>query len=82
MAADPITSSTVDELFDFGSSDDEDPFKDKKSRNPRDNKTTLSPRPTKRKAEDAEEPGADLGLDEEVKITKKRKPIAKLDEAR
>ncbi|KAI1627991.1 replication fork protection component Swi3-domain-containing protein [Exophiala viscosa] len=82
MAADPITSSTVDELFDFGSSDDEDPFKDKKARNARDSKTTLSPRPTKRKAEDVENPGADLGLDEEVKITKKRKPIAKLDEAR
>ncbi|KAK4936932.1 chromosome segregation in meiosis-related protein [Elasticomyces elasticus] len=82
MAADPITSSTVDELFDFGPTDDEDPFKDKKSRNARDNKTTLSPRPAKRKAGDIEEPGADLGLDEEVKITKKRKPIAKLDEAR
>ncbi|KIV84561.1 hypothetical protein PV11_00334 [Exophiala sideris] len=82
MAADPITSSTVDELFDFGPTDDEDPFKDKKSRNARDNKTTLSPRPAKRKAGDIEEPGADLGLDEEVKITKKRKPIARLDEAR
>lgn len=82
MPADPITSSTVDELFNFDSTDDETPFKDKKSRPARDDKPTLSPRRAKRQAGDHDEHGADLGLDEEVKITKKRKPIAKLDEAR
>nr|KAK5434736.1 chromosome segregation in meiosis-related protein [Exophiala xenobiotica] len=83
MAADPITQAAVDDLFNFDSTDDEDPFNDNKKpfRAGRDDKPTLSPR-HKRKAENDEEPGADLGLDEEVKITKKRKPIAKLDEAR
>lgn len=82
MAADPITSATVDGLFNFDSTDDENPFNDKATRKPRDDKTALSPRPAKRKAGDGVDIGADLGLDEEVKITKKRKPIAKLDEAR
>ncbi|EXJ80859.1 hypothetical protein A1O3_07145 [Capronia epimyces CBS 606.96] len=82
MAADPLTSATVDDLFNFDSTDDEDPFKDKPSSKGRDDKTTLSPRPVKRKAGDDSGFGDDLGLDEEVKITKKRKPIAKLDEAR
>ncbi|KAK5458488.1 chromosome segregation in meiosis-related protein [Exophiala xenobiotica] len=82
MAADPLTQAVVDDLFNFDSTDDEDPFNDNKkpSRAGRDDKPTLSPR-HKRKAGDDEEPGADLGLDEEVKIAKKRKPIAKLDEA-
>ncbi|KAL2443761.1 Chromosome segregation in meiosis protein 3 [Exophiala dermatitidis] len=82
MEADPLTAATVDDLFNFDSTDDEDPFKDKSARKPRDDKTTLSPRPAKRKAGDNNDLGADLGLDEEVKIAKKRKPIAKLDEAR
>ncbi len=83
MAADPITQAAVDDVFNFDSTDDEDPFNDNKKplRAGRDDKPTLSPR-HKRKAGDNEETGADLGLDEEVKITKKRKPIAKLDEAR
>jgi hypothetical protein len=83
MAANPITQAAVDDLFNFDSTDDENPFNDnqKPSRAGRDDKPTLSPR-HKRKAENDEEPGADLGLDEEVKITKRRKPIAKLDEAR
>jgi replication fork protection complex subunit Csm3/Swi3 len=33
-------------------------------------------------ARDSKGAGADLGIDEEVKITKKRKPIAKLDDNR
>ncbi|EXJ90419.1 hypothetical protein A1O1_03520 [Capronia coronata CBS 617.96] len=82
MAADPLTSATVDGLFNFDSTDDEDPFKDKQTRKARDDNTTLNPRPAKRKAGEDGGFGADLGLDEEVKITKKRKPIAKLDEAR
>ncbi|EHY59080.1 chromosome segregation in meiosis- protein [Exophiala dermatitidis] len=82
MATDPLTAATVDDLFNFDSTDDEDPFKDKSTRKARDDKTTLSPRPAKRKAGDNNDLGADLGLDEEVKIAKKRKPIAKLDEAR
>ena len=31
---------------------------------------------------DSKASGATLGIDEEVKVTKKRKPIAKLDDAR
>ena len=79
MAADPLTAATVDNLLNFDSTDDEDPFNDKPSRrNDRDDKPTLSPRgASKRKAGDDT-----LGLDSEVKIKKARKPIAKLDEAR
>ena len=75
MAADPLTSATVDDLLNFDRSDDEDP-----RLNSRDDKTTLSPRATsKRKAADLDDT---LGLDSEVKVKKQRKPIAKLDEAR
>ncbi|KIX02532.1 uncharacterized protein Z518_08473 [Rhinocladiella mackenziei CBS 650.93] len=80
MAADPLTAATVNDLFNFDSTDDEDPFHDKSWPNGRDDKTTLSP--GKRKADDDDNLGVDLGLDEEVKLIKKRKPIAKLDEAR
>lgn len=87
MAADPLTKSTVDDLFSTEFSDfDDDPFAD----NPvttiadsRDDKPTLSPRAAlkrKNNEEGAEDFG--LGLDSEVKIVKKKKPIAKLDEAR
>ncbi|RVX72376.1 hypothetical protein B0A52_03564 [Exophiala mesophila] len=79
MAADPITSATVDDLLNYGTSDDEDPFDDKAgARNSRDDKPALSPSQNKRKS--GENDG--LGLDEEVQIKKKRKPIAKLDEER
>lgn len=81
MAADPLTSATVNDLLNFNSTDDEDPFSNKPSRGPeRDDKPTLSPRnPSKRKADDLDDK---LGLNSEVKIKKQRKPIAKLDEAR
>ncbi|EXJ58794.1 hypothetical protein A1O7_06224 [Cladophialophora yegresii CBS 114405] len=81
MAADPVTSATVDDLLNFDSTDDEDPFNDKPSRQTkRGDETTLSPRgPSKREASDLDDT---LGLDSEIKIKKQRKPIAKLDEAR
>ena len=79
MAADPLTAATADNLFNYDTTDDEDPFGDQIGRVTRDDKPTLSPRQLKRKA-DGEEDG--LGIDEEVQIKKKRKPIAKLDEAR
>lgn len=82
MAADPITKNTVSDLLNYGVSDDDDPFKDiDETLRIRDDKITLSPRAAKRKAEYDKENDI-LGLDEEVKITKKRKPIAKLDETR
>jgi hypothetical protein len=82
MAADPITKNTVSDLLNYGVSEDDDPFKDiDETLRVRDDKGTLSPRAAKRKAEDDKENDI-LGLDEEVKITKKRKPIAKLDETR
>jgi len=80
MAADPITTTAVDDLLNFDITDDEDPFGDKPTKQTRDDKATLSPRHQKRKADGDDNLG--LGLDEEVKITKKRKPIAKLDEER
>ncbi|KIX95535.1 uncharacterized protein Z520_08655 [Fonsecaea multimorphosa CBS 102226] len=70
MAADPLTAATVNGLLNIEDSDHDDPFNDRPSTSPR----------YKRKAVD--ELDASLGLDEEVKVTKKRKPISKLDEAR
>jgi replication fork protection complex subunit Csm3/Swi3 len=80
--ADTRTRDTVTSLLNYDVSDNEDdPFReiDTTLREPA-NKGNV----TKRKA-----PGTDnkentdiLGLDEEVKIAKKRKPIAKLDEAK
>jgi hypothetical protein len=82
MGADPITQNTVSDLLNYDISDDDDPFKDiDEALRVRDDKTTLSPRSVKRKAENSKENDI-LGLDEEVTITKKRKPIAKLDETR
>lgn len=82
MAADTITKNTVSDLLNYDISDDDDPFKDiDETLKVRDDKSALSPRAAKRKAEDDKENDI-LGLDEEVKITKKRKPIAKLDETR
>ncbi|KAK5082331.1 chromosome segregation in meiosis- protein [Lithohypha guttulata] len=77
MAADPLTRTTVDELMleDAAFDTDDDPFADRPSRNTeRDDKTTLSPR--KRKAEEDVFGG---NIDEEVKITRQRKKIPKLD---
>lgn len=76
MAADPLTAATVEGILNFDSTDDEDPFNDKPAQSGRDDRSN------KRKAGDDEQLAADLGLDSEVKIAKKRKPIAKLDEAR
>ena len=82
MAADPITKNTVSDLLNYDVSDEDDPFKDiNETLRVQDDKSTLSSRTSKRKAEDDKENDI-LGLDEEVKITKKRKPIAKLDETR
>ncbi len=82
MAADPITTNMINHVLSYDFSDDGDPFNDKPSKK-RDDKAVLSPRGTKRKAEDAnKENFGGLGLDEEVKITKKRIPNPKLDEHR
>lgn len=82
MAADPLTKSTVDDLFNYDV-DSDDPFgENTTTAKPRDDKPTLSPRAVKRRAgvDTADGFGLDLGLDQEVKI-KKRKPNPKLDEA-
>ena len=84
MPADPVTENTVSDLlnYDVSDDDDDDPFHDVAANRPsRDDKATLSPRAAKRKAT-ADKENDVLGLDEEVKVVKKRKPIAKLDEAR
>lgn len=80
MAADPITADAAAELLNYDVSDD-DPFNDNLPNQTRDDKATLSPRGTKRKTA-VEDNGGSLGLDEEVKIAKKRKPMVKLDEDR
>ena len=80
--ADTRTRDTVTSLLNYDVSDNEDdPF--------RDIDTTLhepanKANATKRKATgtDSKENTDILGLDEEVKIVKKRKPVAKLDEAK
>ena len=81
MAADPLTTTTVDDLLlqDATFDSDDDPFADKPPRNTeRDDKSTLSPR--KRKAEDDNPFGSSSNnIDEEIKITKQRKKIPKLD---
>ena len=84
MAADPLTHSTVDELLNFDFSDEDDPFNDRPNAKGRDDKSTLSPRAAKRKANDDYKEHSEFGpaVDEEVKIVKKRKPIAKLDQVR
>ena len=84
MAADPITKNTVDQLLTYNFSDDEDPFGQQAPTKQRDDKATLSPRAPKRRLndDDKENFGRGLGLDEEVKIVKKRKPMPRLDEAR
>ena len=79
MAADPLTSRTVDDLLlnDVGFDTDDDPFADKPPLSTeRDDKAVLSPRKRKAIDEDA------FGGDEEVKIQKQRKKIPKLDAER
>ena len=81
MAVDPLTKSTVDDLFNYDV-DSDDPFGERTTKTKdRDDKPTLSPRHVKRRAglDDVDGFGLDLGLDQEVKI-KKRKPNPKLDE--
>ncbi|KAF2232518.1 Swi3-domain-containing protein [Viridothelium virens] len=65
----------LDDLFNHDASLD-DVFKDT---NDGSNAATDGPPESRRRAADG---GADLGIDEEIKITKRRQPIAKLDEAR
>jgi hypothetical protein len=81
MAADPITNSTIGQILNYDVSDDDDPFADIARSKPRVDRNTLSPHAAKRKADNDKE-NFGLGLDEEVKITKKRKPVVKLDETR
>ncbi|KIW20318.1 hypothetical protein PV08_00893 [Exophiala spinifera] len=83
MATDTTTQAAIDDIFNFDSTDDEDPFKDtnQTSRVNRDDKSTSDPS-HKRKADNDDGSDADLGINKEVKVNKKRKPIAKLDEAR
>ena len=82
MAADPLTKSTVSNLLRDDFEDEDDVFNDiDKALELRDGKTTLTPPTAKRKA-DSDRENDILGLDQEVKITKRRKQIAKLDEAR
>lgn len=81
MAADPLTSRTVgDLLFEDADFDmDEDPFADPPAKGTeRDDKPTLSPRKRKADAEDI----FGQNIDEEIKITKQRKKIPKLDAER
>ena len=82
MAADVQTRDTVDSLLNYDVSDnDDDPFReiDTTIHDPDDN-----PNGNKRKAagSDNKENADALGLDDEVKVVKKRKPVVKLDEAR
>ncbi|KPI35433.1 Chromosome segregation in meiosis protein 3 [Cyphellophora attinorum] len=79
MAADPLTAETTADLLQYDLSDD-DPFADNPTSRVRDDKATLSPRGTKRKTTDDNDDF--LGLNEEVKIAKKRRPVVKLDEDR
>lgn len=68
------THDTVNALF--NETDDEDPFRDFNF--DADERTSR-----KRKADsDSDKENGDLGVDEQIKIAKKRKPTAKLDENR
>ena len=81
MAADPITTSTIDDIFNEAFSETDDPFADKPTtalNSTRDDKAILSPRKRKN---DNDDPFADLGLNDEVKIKKVRIPNPKLDES-
>ena len=84
MAADPITENAIGEVLNYDLSDIDDIFGDHTVSKGRDDRSTFSSRAGKRKASDDDKENLDLGLglDERVKIVKKRKPVAKLDETR
>ncbi|KAI9659793.1 MAG: chromosome segregation in meiosis- protein [Bathelium mastoideum] len=70
----PAERDDLDDLFNQDLSMD-DVFKDTNT-----NDSTLNGQPDpKRRNNDS---GTGLGIDEEIKVTKRRQPIAKLDEAR
>ena len=71
----PAERDDLDDLFNYDASMD-DVFKDTNSKS---DVALKEPIGLKRKATDGR---VDLGIDKEVKITKRRQPIAKLDEAR
>ncbi|EXJ67971.1 uncharacterized protein A1O5_08585 [Cladophialophora psammophila CBS 110553] len=79
MAADSLTAATVDSLLNLDNSDYEDSSNHRPPRRDRDDSPTSSPHGKRKAIDDLD---ASLGLDEEVKVTKRRKPISKLDEAR
>ena len=64
--------SDVGDLFDYGASLDEIFHEPSVSSRPNESKPSHS----------GDTSGLGLGLDEEVKVSRKRKPIAKLDESR
>lgn len=71
----PAPRDDLDDLFNYDASMD-DAFRDTNNKS---DIPTADQAQTRRKNAYG---GADLGIDEEIKITKKRQPIAKLDEAR
>ncbi|KIW95475.1 uncharacterized protein Z519_04060 [Cladophialophora bantiana CBS 173.52] len=79
MAADPLTAATVDAILNLDNSDYEESSNHRPPQRDRDDSPTSSPQGKRKAINDLD---ASLGLDEEVKVTKKRKPISKLDEAR
>ena len=75
MAPATTTADAIDDVFDnYDIDDDDDPFRDLDT-------TLKAPEPSKkRKSDTAAQDG--LGIDEEIKVIKKRKPVPKLDETR
>ena len=72
--APPVQTDDVDDLFDYEVPDDI--FQDV---NP---SMDAPPKPAKAPFGDGKTNGGSLGLDEEIKVTKKRAPVPKLDEER
>lgn len=70
----PLPSTEVDDLFDYGVPNDI--FQDV------DENMEAPSRPAKIGGADSKSGGGNLGLDEEIKITRKRAPNPKLDETR
>lgn len=74
MAGDTHAKDTLDDLFDY------DPdLGNIFDTNDHNKESSVSQPATGKRSHDT---SGGLGIDEEIKITKKRKPIAKLDEAR
>ncbi len=65
----------LDDLFDYGAGID-DVFRDV------DTNMNVPPKPESRPVKRGGETGMGLGIDEEIKVAKKRQPVAKLDETR